>query len=55
MDKASKRYLATSVSVLVAAILFTLAAILVRGVVPPEMDGKMTADGTILELRKSLP
>jgi hypothetical protein len=55
MDKASKRYLATSVSVLVAAILFSLVAILVRGVVAPEMDGKMTADATVLELRKSLP
>jgi hypothetical protein len=55
MDKASKRYLTASVSVLVAAILFSLAAIIVRGVAAPEMDGKMTADGTVLELRKSLP
>jgi hypothetical protein len=32
MDKASKRYLTASVIVLVAAILFSLAAIIVRGV-----------------------
>jgi hypothetical protein len=51
--KASKRYLTVSVSALVVAILFLLAAILVRSVV--EMDGRITADGTVLELRKSLP
>jgi hypothetical protein len=55
MYKASKRYLTVSVSALVVAILFSLAAILVRSVVAPEMDGKIAADGTALELRKSLP
>jgi hypothetical protein len=55
MYKASKRYLTLSVSALVVAILFSLAAILVRSVVAPEMDGKIAADGTALELRKSLP
>jgi hypothetical protein len=45
MDKASRRYQSASVSVLVAAILFSLTAILVRGVAAPGMDGKMTADG----------
>jgi hypothetical protein len=55
MYKASKRYLAVSVSALVVAIVFSLAAILVRSVAAPEMDGKISADGTTLELRKSLP
>jgi hypothetical protein len=53
MYKASKRYLTVSVSTLVVAILISLAAILVRGVVA--MDGEIAADGTVLELRKSLP
>jgi hypothetical protein len=39
--------------VLVAATLFSLTAILVRGVAALEMDG--TADGTVLQLRKSPP
>ena len=55
MYKASRRYLTVSVSALIVAILFSLSAILVRGVVAPEMDGKITADGTALELRKSQP
>jgi hypothetical protein len=55
MDKASKRCLAASVSVLVAATLFSLTAILVRGVAALEIDGKMTADGIVLQLRKSPP
>jgi hypothetical protein len=55
MYKASRRYLAVSVSALVVAIVFLLAAIVVRSVAAPEMDGKITADGTTLELRKSLP
>jgi hypothetical protein len=55
MYKASKQYLTVSVSALVVAILFLLAAILVRTVVAPEMDGKIAADGTALELKKSLP
>jgi hypothetical protein len=55
MYKASKRYLAVSVSALIVAIVFSLAAIIVRSVAAPEMDGKITADGTTLELRKSLP
>jgi hypothetical protein len=55
MYKTSKRYLTVSVSTLVVAILISLAAIVVRGVVAPVMDGKIAADGTVLELRKSLP
>jgi len=55
MYKASKQYLTVSVSALVVAILFLLAAILVRSVVAPEMGGKIAADGTALELKKSLP
>jgi hypothetical protein len=55
MYKASKRSLTVSVSVLIVAILFSLAAIIARTVVAPEMDGKIAADGTGLELRKSLP
>jgi hypothetical protein len=55
MYKASKQYLTVSVSVLVIAILFLLAAILVRTVVATKMDGKIAADGTALELKKSLP
>ena len=53
MYKAPKQYLTASVSTLVVAILISLAAILVRGVLA--MDGKIAADGTVLELRKSLP
>ncbi len=55
MYKASKRSLTVSVSVLIVAILFSLAAIIVRTVAAPEMDGKINADGTGLELRRSLP
>jgi hypothetical protein len=55
MYKASRRYLTVSVSALVVAILFSLTAIIVRSVAAPEMDGKITADGTTMELRKSLP
>jgi hypothetical protein len=55
MYKTPKRYLTVSVSRLVAGILISRAAILVRGVVAPAMDGKVAADGTILELRESLP
>lgn len=55
MYKASKQYLTVSVTALVVATLFLLTAIFVRSVVSSEMDGKMTADRTTLELRKSLP
>jgi hypothetical protein len=55
MYKTSKRYLTASVTTLVVAIIISLAAILVHGVVLPGMDGKIAADGTVLELRKSLP
>ena len=55
MYKASKRSLTASVSVLVLAILFLLAAVIVRTVMVPEMDDKIAADGTSLELRQSLP
>jgi hypothetical protein len=55
MYKASKRSLTVSVSALIVAIVFLLAAILVRSVATAEMDGKMTADGTALELKRSLP
>jgi hypothetical protein len=56
MYEALRQYLtAAAVSALVVAILFSLAAILVRSVVAPEMDGKIAADGTAVELRKSLP
>jgi hypothetical protein len=44
MYEASKRYLTVSVSALIVAILFSLAAILVRSV--EAMDGKITKDGT---------
>jgi hypothetical protein len=53
MYKESKTYLTAAVTALVVAILFSLTAILVRSVVA--MDGKIAADGTVLELRKSLP
>lgn len=53
MYKESKTYLTAAVTALVVAILFSLAAIFVRSVVA--MDGKITADGAVLELRKSLP
>jgi hypothetical protein len=52
MDKASKRSLTVSAGALVAAILFLLAAILVRSVEAIEMNGKI---GAAWELRKSLP
>jgi hypothetical protein len=55
MYKASRRDLTAAVSVLIVAILFSLAAIVVRGITAPEMDGKISADGTALELRKQLP
>jgi hypothetical protein len=55
MYKASKRSLTVSAGVLVMAILFSLAAIIVRTVMAPEMDDKIAADGTSLELRRSLP
>ena len=55
MYNASKRSLAVSVSALIAAILVSLAAILVRSVSAPEMGGKITADGSNLDLRRSLP
>jgi len=55
MYKASKQYLTVSVTALIVATLFLLTAIFVRSVVTPEMDGKIAADGTTLELRRSLP
>ncbi len=56
MYDALRQYLtAAAVSALVVAILFSLAAILARGVAAPEMDGKIAADGTAFELRKSPP
>ena len=55
MYKASKQYLTVSVTALIVATLFLLTAIFVRSVVTPEMDGKISADGTTLELRRSLP
>jgi hypothetical protein len=53
MYKESRRYLTVSATALVIAILFSLAAIFVRSVVA--MDDKMTAEGVVLELRKSVP
>jgi len=53
MYKESKAYLTATVTALVVAILLSLTAIFVRSVVA--MDGKIAADGTALELRKSLP
>jgi len=50
--KESKVYWTAAVTALVVAILFSLTAILVRSVVA--MDGNLAADGTVLELRKSL-
>jgi hypothetical protein len=55
MYKASKQYLAVSVSALVFSILFLLGAILVCTIRAPKMDGNLAADATILELKKSLP
>ena len=55
MYKASKRYVTAAVSALVVAILFSLAAIIARSVVTPEMDGKIVTEGTALQLRRSLP
>jgi hypothetical protein len=52
MYKESKIYLTAAVTALVVAILFSLTAILVRTVVA--MDGNLAADGTVLELKKSL-
>jgi hypothetical protein len=52
MYKETKNYLSVAVTALVVAILVSLAAIFVRSVVA--MDGKIAADGTALELRKSL-
>jgi hypothetical protein len=42
-------------SALAVAILFPLAAILVRTVVVTEMDGKISVNGTALELKRSRP
>jgi ATP-dependent Lon protease len=53
MYKESKTYLTAAVTALVVAILFSLTAILVRSVVA--MDGNLAANGTVLELRKSVP
>ena len=53
MHKGSNTYLTAAVTALVVAILFSLTAIFVRSVVA--MDGKIAADGTALESRKSLP
>jgi hypothetical protein len=53
MYKETKNYLSVAVTALVVAILVSLAAIFVRSVVA--MDGKIAADATALELRKSLP
>jgi hypothetical protein len=52
MYKASKRYLAASVSALVFAILLMLGAIAARSIAP-----EVAADtsGIIVELKKSLP
>jgi hypothetical protein len=55
MYKASKLYLTASVTALVAENLFSLVAIILRGIVIPEIDDKIPADGTALELRNSLP
>jgi hypothetical protein len=55
MHKASKQYLAVSVSALVVSILFLLGAILVCTILAPKMDGNLAADATVLELKKSLP
>src|SRR5665647_1125643 len=49
MYEASKRYLTVSAGTLVVAIIISLAAIIVRGVVVPGMDGKIAADGTVME------
>jgi hypothetical protein len=55
MSKTSNRYLTVSASVLIVAILVSLAAILVSSVSAPEMGGKATADQADFVLRKSLP
>jgi len=55
MYKASKQYLTVSVTALIVATLFLLTAIFIRSVVTLGTDGKMTEDGTTLELRRSLP
>ena len=55
MYKEPTTYLTAAVTALIVAILFSLTAIVVRSVAAPEMDGKITADGTALELRKSSP
>ena len=55
MYKASRQYLTVSVTALVIATLFLLTAIFIRSVVTPEIDGKMGADRSTLELRRSLP
>jgi hypothetical protein len=41
--KASKQYLTATVTGLVVAILLSLAAILIRGIAAPEIDGKISA------------
>jgi hypothetical protein len=55
MYKASKQYLAVSVSALVVSILFLLGAVLVCSILAHKMDGKIAADAAVLELKKSLP
>jgi hypothetical protein len=55
MYRASKRYVTATVSALIVAILFSLAAILARSVVMPELDGKIATDGTTQQPRRSLP
>ena len=52
MGKGSKHYLTATVTGLVAAILFSLTAIIVRSIAAPEMDGKISADAVHL---KTLP
>jgi hypothetical protein len=41
--KASEKYLTATITGLVVAILLSLAAILIRGIAAPEMDGKISA------------
>lgn len=53
MYEASKQYLTVSAGTLVVAILISLAAIIVRGVVAPAMEGNIAADSTVMELSKS--
>jgi hypothetical protein len=50
LHKASKQYLTATVTGLVVAILFSLAAIIVRSIAAPEMDGKISADAVHLKM-----